>query len=149
QRGIMATATEASQQANRSGMDPKRLVVIFYLIAGIVLALFLDHVFGLLWARFGWTDTEVVEGLGWRVSSLVGFLVAAGATIATYVHPKTHGYSLEVASELMKVTWPTWPETRTSTIAVVIASVVAAVILFFIDTLAYNMMVEWIPAVWG
>jgi preprotein translocase subunit SecE len=25
----------------------------------------------------------------------------------------------------------------------------AAVILFCIDTLAYNMMVEWLPAVWG
>jgi preprotein translocase subunit SecE len=27
--------------------------------------------------------------------------------------------------------------------------VVAAVLLFFIDTLAYNLMVEWIPAIWG
>ncbi len=49
----------------------------------------------------------------------------------------------------MKVTWPTWSETRTSTVAVVIASIVAAVILFCIDTIAYNMMVEWLPAVWG
>lgn len=145
----MATATEASQQANRSGMDPKRLVVIFYLIAGIILALFLDHVFGLLWARFGWTDTEIVEGLGWRVSSVVGFVVAAGMVIAAYMHPTTHALSHDVASELMKVTWPTWQETRVSTVAVIVASVVAAVLLFFIDTLAYNMMVEWIPAVWG
>ena len=60
----MATATEASQQSHRSVMDPKRLVVIFYLIAGIVLALFLEHVFGLLWAAAGWNDREILEGLG-------------------------------------------------------------------------------------
>jgi preprotein translocase subunit SecE len=145
----MATATEASQQANRSGMDPKRLVVIFLLIAGIVLALFLEHVFGLLWARFGWTDVELVEGLGWRVSTLVGYVLAAVLVITAYMHPKSHELSLDIAGELMKVTWPTWSETRASTMAVVVASLVAAVILFFIDTLAYNLMVEWIPAVWG
>ena len=49
----------------------------------------------------------------------------------------------------MKVTWPTWAETRVSTLAVVVASLVAAVLLFGIDTLAYKLMVEWLPAVWG
>jgi preprotein translocase subunit SecE len=32
---------------------------------------------------------------------------------------------------------------------VVVASVIAAVLLFFIDTIAYNLMVEWLPALWG
>ncbi|MBU8899402.1 preprotein translocase subunit SecE [Corallococcus sp. H22C18031201] len=145
----MATASEASQQANRSGMDPKRLVVIFYLIAGIVLALFLEHVFGLLWARIGWNDRELFEGLGWRVSSLVGYLLALALVVGAYVNPKSHALSVDVATELMKVTWPSWSETRASTLAVVVASVVAAVLLFFIDTVAYNLMVEWLPAVWG
>jgi len=47
------------------------------------------------------------------------------------------------------VTWPSWAETRVSTIAVVIASLSAAVILFGIDTLAYKIMVNWLPALWG
>jgi len=145
----MATATEASQQSHRSVMDPKRLVVIFYLIAGIVLALFLEHVFGLLWAAAGWNDREILEGLGWSTSTLVGFALALAATVATYLHPRTHALSLEVASELMKVTWPSWPETRASTFAVVVASLVAALLLFFIDTVAYKMMVDWLPTVWG
>jgi preprotein translocase subunit SecE len=145
----MAAASEASQQANRSGMDPKRLVVIFFLIAGLVFALFLEHVCGLLWARAGWSDPAVIEGVDWRVSSLVGFLLAAALVVGAYMHPRTHGLSLEVASELMKVTWPSWTETKASTAAVLVASVVAAILLFFIDTLAYNLMVEWIPAIWG
>lgn len=145
----MATASEASQQANRSAMDPKRLVVIFYLLAGIIMALFLERVLGLLWARFGWGDPILIEGLDWKVSTLVGYLLAVGIAVGAYFHPRTHALSIDVASELMKVTWPTWSETRTSTMAVVVASLVAAVLLFFIDTIAYNLMVEWLPAVWG
>ncbi|HEY0096990.1 MAG TPA: preprotein translocase subunit SecE, partial [Archangium sp.] len=74
---------------------------------------------------------------------------AAGLAVGAYVHPKTHALSLEVASELMKVTWPSWAETKASTVAVIVASVVAAVLLFCIDTIAFKLMVEWIPAIWG
>jgi preprotein translocase subunit SecE len=57
--------------------------------------------------------------------------------------------AIDIASELMKVTWPSWSETRASTVAVIVASLVAAAVLFFIDTIAYKLMVEWLPAVWG
>lgn len=145
----MATASEASQQANRSAMDPKRLVVIFLLLAGIVTGLFFEHILGLLWARFGWGDPILIEGVDWQVSTLVGYLLALGLALFIWFNPRIHAVSVDVASELMKVTWPSWLETRTSTVAVIVASLVAAVILFFIDTIAYKMMVEWLPAVWG
>ena len=145
----MATASEASQQANRSAMDPKRLAVIFYLIATLVVGAFLAHVLGLLFARAGMGDAELIEGSGWHVSGLVGFGVAIALGVGAWLNARTHALSLDVASELMRVTWPSWSETRVSTFAVVVASVVAAVILFFIDTVAYNLMVEWLPAVWG
>ena len=145
----MATASEASQQANRSAMDPKRLVVIFLLLAGIVTGLFFEHVLGLIWARFGWGDPILVEGVDWQVSTLVGYLLAVALVVFTWLHPKTHAVAIDIASELMKVTWPSWPETRSSTVAVIVASLVAAVILFFIDSIAYRLMVEWLPAVWG
>ncbi|WNG28138.1 preprotein translocase subunit SecE [Cystobacter fuscus] len=145
----MAAASEASQQANRSGMDPKRLVVIFFLIAGLIFAFFLEHVCGLIWARLGWSDPVIIDGLDWTGSTLLGFVIAAGLVVGAYVYPKTHTLSLEVASELMKVTWPSWEETKASTMAVIVASIVAAILLFGIDTLAYNLMVEWIPAIWG
>jgi preprotein translocase subunit SecE len=145
----MATATEASQQANRSAMDPKRLVVIFLILAGVVAGLFFEHVLGLVWARFGWGDPVLIEGLDWQVSTLVGYLLAVALVAGTWFQPKSNALAIDIASELMKVTWPTWSETRASTVAVVVASVVAAVILFCIDTVAYNLMVEWLPAVWG
>jgi len=145
----MATASEASQQANRSGIDPKRLVVIFYLVVGVVLILFLDHVLSLAWARFGWRDPELIEGLQWKVTSLVAVALSVGTGLYCYFNPEIHSLSLEVASEMMRVTWPSWAETRVSTIAVVVTSLVAAVILFGIDTLAYKVMVDWLPSLWG
>ncbi len=145
----MATTSEASQQANRSGVDPKRLVVIFYLFAGVVLIFFLDHVLALVWARFGWPDPELIEGIPWKVTSLVSVALSAGAGILSFLHPEIRRLSLEVASEMMKVTWPSWAETRVSTAAVVVTSLVAAVMLFAIDTLAYKVMVDWLPSLWG
>src|SRR5688572_10855439 len=116
----MATASEASQQANRSAMDPKRLVVIFLLLAGIVSGLFLEHILGLVWARFGWGDPILIEGVDWQVSTLVGYLLALGLALFTWFNPKAHAVSLDVANELMKVTWPSWQETRVSTVAVIV-----------------------------
>ncbi len=141
--------TTATEQANRSGMDPQRLVVIFYLAFGVVLALFLDHVLELAWASIGLSNPDVVEGLGWRVTTLLGVVLAVGAGLFSYFYPKTKTLSLEVASELMKVTWPSWAETRVSTVAVVVASVVASLILFLFDWLSYHVMIDWLPHLWG
>ena len=59
------------------------------------------------------------------------------------------GLALETATELMRVTWPSWHETRVSTAAVVVASLIAAVVLFAIDSIAYKTMVDWLPFIWG
>lgn len=144
----MSTAPEASQQANRAGMDPKRLVVIFYLATGVILALFFDHVLQIVWGKLGWRNTEI-GGLSWTTTGILGVVLALASVVSALAHPRTRQLSIEVASELMKVTWPTWSETRVATMAVVIASLVAAVILFGIDNLSYRLMVEWLPSLWG
>lgn len=143
----MATS-DAAAQANRAGLDPKRLVVIFFLVTGLVTALFLDHVLGVVWARLSLRNPEIIEGLGWNVTTILGVLLGGGGAIAGYFHPRTHQLSNEVAVELMRVTWPTLAETRVSTIAVILASVVSAVLIFGIDTLSYKLMVDWLPQLW-
>jgi preprotein translocase subunit SecE len=145
----MATASEASQQANRSGMDPLRLVVIFYILSALVLALFFGKMLELVWAAAGWTNPVLIEGVDWTLSSVIGIALGLGLVAFAWVHKRVRGLALESASELLKVTWPTWSETRVATVAVIIASLVAAFILFGIDTLAYQVMVEWMPRLWG
>jgi preprotein translocase subunit SecE len=144
----MAT-DEASAQANRSGMDPKRLVVIFYLVSAIILGLFFEHILGMVWAQVGWPDPVILNGPDWHLTTVLGFVLALGTAVGCWTHPRTKGLSLECATELMKVTWPTWPETRVSTFAVIATSLIASVVLFVIDQGAYHLMVEWLPKLWG
>jgi preprotein translocase subunit SecE len=143
------SANDASQQANRSGMDPTRLVVISLIVFALVMSLFMDHMLELLWAQIGLSNPEVLDGLGWRVTTLVGVALAFGGSIFAWMNPRTKGLAHEVANELMRVTWPSWEETRVSTTAVVVASVIAAAVLFGIDTLSYWLMVDWLPTLWG
>ena len=143
------SATDASEQANRAGMDPKRLVVVAYLVFGIIIALFIGHVFDLLGARLGLGNGRPIEGLEWKYTDLLGIVATVGLGAYCWTNPKTKALSMEVATELMRVTWPTWQETRISTMAVVVASLIAAFVLFFIDTLSYQLMVDWLPKLWG
>jgi preprotein translocase subunit SecE len=144
----MSSGTEASQQANRAGMDPKRLVVIAYIVFGFIIVMFLDHVLEMILARFGVSNAILIEGPDWRISTLIAGVATLGGFGYAWFNEKSRNASVEVATELMRVTWPSWEETRISTFAVVIASLVAALILFGIDTLSYTVMVDWLPKVW-
>jgi preprotein translocase subunit SecE len=143
------SASEASQQANRAEMDPKRLVVISYMVFGVIIALFLGRVLDLLAAQVGIGNGRVLDGLDFKVSDVLGFLLAGGLGVWAWMNPRVHTLSSEVASELMRVTWPSFEETRMATFAVVVASLVAAVVLFSIDTFSYKLMVDWLPHLWG
>jgi preprotein translocase subunit SecE len=143
------SASEASQQANRAEMDPRRLVVVSYLVFGAVLTLFFGRLVELAFAQLAISNGEVLAGTGIKAADLVGFALAAGLGVYAWTNPKVKGLSLEVATELMRVTWPSWEDVRVSTFAVVVASLVAAVVLFGMDTLSYKVMVEWLPAILG
>jgi preprotein translocase subunit SecE len=143
------SVSEASQQANRAEMDPRRLVVISLLVFGLILTLFFGHIIELLMGQFGVGNAEILSGTGIKLADVLGFVITAGLSAWAWSNPKSKGLALEVASELMRVTWPSWEDVRVSTIAVVVASLVAALILFGMDTLSYNLMVKWLPALWG
>src|SRR5687768_1357819 len=143
------SATDASEQANRAGMDPKRLVVVAFLVLGIVLALFVGHLLEVILASVAVANGRPIEGLDWKMSDLAGFAIIGGVAAYCWTNARIHGLALETATELMRVTWPSWHETRVSTAAVVVASLIAAVILFSIDTVSYKLMVDWLPFIWG
>lgn len=143
------SASEASQQANRAEMDPRRLVVVSYLVFGAVLTLFFGRLVEIAFAQLAVSNGEVLAGAGIKAADVVGFALTAGLAIYAWTNPKVKGFSLEVATELMRVTWPSWEDVRVSTFAVVVASLIASVVLFGMDTLSYKVMVEWLPAILG
>ncbi len=115
-----------------AGIDPKRMVIIFYVLAALAVGVFVEKVLELVFTYVRWNDPTIF-GEDWRLTTVLGFALAAVAAAVVWRTPKTQTVSLEIASELKKVTWPTLRETRAATVAVVIATFVAAVILGLFD----------------
>ncbi len=117
---------------NVGGVEqPKRIVAISYVFAAIVLGAFLEKVTGIVLTYARVNDFAVLGD--WTLSTFIGFVVAAVAAIVVWRIPRTQSVSLEVALELRRVTWPTIRETRAATVAVIVASAVAAMILGVFD----------------
>ena len=115
-------------------MTNNRLVAISYVVLGLLAGLFLEH---LLLAVFGiWSVTQPLTRPlynDWTWSSIIGLAIAAAVGLFLWTNEKYHDTSLEIAAELRKVSWPSLPETRAATIAVIVASVIAALLLGFFD----------------
>ena len=111
--------------------QPKRIVAIFYVLAAISVAVFLEKVVALVFS-YARVNDFVVFG-DWSISTVVGFLIAVVAAITIWRIPKTQTVSLEIALELRRVTWPSVRETRAATVAVVVATIISAVILGAFD----------------
>jgi len=115
-------------------MTNSRLVAIGLVVLGLATGLFLEHVLLVAFGAFGPTQplTRPLAG-DWTWCTLIGLGIAAAAAIFAWVNPRTHEVSLEIAAELRKVSWPSFAETRAATIAVIVASLIAAVLLGLFD----------------
>jgi len=96
-----------------------------FLVLAIVVFWFTDNLIATVWAYFDEPQERLVSGL----AAVVG-IVTAGIL---YRNTKVKNVSDEVAVELSKVTWPDRKETRYATWVVIVASVIAAVVLGFMD----------------
>lgn len=125
---------------NVGGVEqPKRIVAIAYVVAALALGEFLQKVIELVLSYARVNDFAVIGD--WSLSTLLGFAIAAVVAVVVWRIPRTQTVSLEVALELQRVTWPSLRETRAATLAVIVASAVAAVILGVFD-----MVWSWLSA---
>jgi preprotein translocase subunit SecE len=113
-------------------MDPKRLVLVFFVVAAIALAVFLERLIGFTFSVFRIADPAVL-GEDWTLSTVIGYGIALVAALVVWRSAKIQRLGLEVAGELKKGTWPSLRETRAATVAVVVATFIAAVILGAFD----------------
>ncbi len=114
------------------GIDPRRMVVIGFGLATVALGFFLSRALALAFSYTRWNDFPVF-GEDWPLTSVSGFAVAAVTAVIAWRTPRVRTLSLEAASELKKVTWPSLRETRAATLAVIVATFVAALILGAFD----------------
>ena len=115
-------------------MTNSRLAAIGYVVLALAAGLFLEHLLLAAFGSFGPTQplTRPLAG-DWTWCTVIGLGIAAAAAFYLWLTPKTHGVSLEIVAELRKVSWPSFAETRAATIAVIVASLIAAVLLGLFD----------------
>jgi len=111
--------------------QPKRYVIISFALAAVVVGFFLEHVLINVFAAARVNDTALFAG--YTVSTVLGFGVAITLAVVAWRLTRTRTLSLQVAEELRRVTWPSFRETRAATLAVILASTIAAVILGVFD----------------
>ena len=113
-------------------MTNVRIVVISYFAFAVLGGLFFEDVLLTVFSKAGITDMQLL-GESWTLSTAIGFVLGFGGAIYAYLRKDLWEASIEVAQEMRKVTWPSWAETRVSTIAVIICSFVIAVFLGLFD----------------
>ena len=111
----------------------EKIVRMAFVIAGIFMWIVLASFFGTI---FEWVAPDLDKGLigaGFAVSDLMGLLSGAGLAVYLWRNNVIFKYGMEIIAELRNVTWPKWPETRTSTIVVVVTTVIVAMLLGLFD----------------
>lgn len=125
-------------------MSNQRILAMGLIVIVAAVAYALTMITDVVLAAIGVGNPEVFGGLTLAVLIGVGLAVALG--VVAWMSDRVQDVGQEVAAELRKVTWPTPPEIRAATIAVVITSIVAAVLLGVMDFVGAKVMTEWIPA---
>ena len=114
------------------GVDPKRIVAIFYFFAAVVVGIFLEKILGIVFSYARLNDIALL-GDEWTLTTVLGYGIAAVLGVLAWRSPRVNGVSMQVAQELELVSWPNLRETRASTVAVVVFTFVAAFTLGIFD----------------
>ena len=95
----------------------------------------------------GWLFVKVIETTWtalnltfvWAPPPIMWAVIAVGGggagALALYMwrHPKVNKLSVEIVTELSKVSWPTRKELYASTVVVIVLSIIASIILWLFD----------------
>lgn len=116
-------------------MDVSRLVNLIYVGIGILAFVIFDK--ALIWL---WNSVEALRHIGIigdsvTVSTVIALALTVGLVLYLYKRSDVHSFLSEVVIELKKVTWPTWTETKRSTLIVIVFTVLLSVFLWGSDQL--------------
>lgn len=124
-------------------MSQERLVNMAFITAALVLWFVSANLFGTLLdalpplnAASGdrWQWDAYIIGREFRLSNLLGVAVGVAGGILLWRNEWLFTQAHEIAGELRKVSWPSWPEVRLSTVVVMITTVLVACVLWGFDT---------------
>lgn len=115
-------------------MGVARYVNMAFVGAGLLMWVVFSGFYGWAMSLVSASINRPLIGVNFRLADLLGLLTAIAITIYLRRHERVSTFSMEVGNELSKVTWPTWQETRLSTIVVIVVTIVIAAILGLFDS---------------
>lgn len=116
-------------------MSVARYVNLSFVVIGLLLYVILGEVFASVFGIFGSSVNFAVLGSKFRLAQLLALVASVGVAIWLRRNDKIHSYAMEVGSELSKVTWPTWKDTKRATLVVIITTLVLSGILGLMDVI--------------
>jgi len=112
--------------------EHKKIVFSCFLIFAVLAWLVLNKLFSAVAGYFDlFAYGEIVE----NVFRLLPIVFTIALFFGFYRHKKSNTYMTEVVAELKKVTWSMQKEVSAATIAVIIAVLISAVLLFIVDSI--------------
>jgi len=114
-------------------MSVARYVNLSFVVIGLALYIVLGETIGAVLGIFGSSTNFQVLGTNFRLANLLAMAIAIGVAIWLRRNEKVHTYAMEVGTELSKVTWPTWKDTKRATWVVIVTTLIIAAVLGLLD----------------
>jgi preprotein translocase subunit SecE len=125
-------------------MSNTRMVTLFWFGATIVVGVFFQNVLTDFVFHYLHLNNPTVL-FDWSLTFVLGYALAIGVGVGTYLQPRVRELAFEVAAELGKTSWPTRNEVQTQTVAVIVTAAVCAGILGVFDAVGSKVMTGWLP----
>jgi preprotein translocase SecE subunit len=110
----------------------QKYVTTTYLVVGLVFGWFFIRATGLAFASIK-PSADMILFAGLHISAVIGAIIAVAVTMYSYRNERTQVFVTESISELTKVTWPKWEDTKRGTWVVIAFSVIIALLMACFD----------------
>ncbi|MCA9626104.1 MAG: preprotein translocase subunit SecE [Myxococcales bacterium] len=116
----------------------KRMVNLFFAASTLLAWVIMAKLFALIFATAGVRDAHIL-GKQFTSTTLLAAFGAVSLLVYTWRHERARPLVNEVADELVKVTWPTWEETKNNSKVTVVVTLIIALILWLFDQVFGNL----------
>lgn len=116
-------------------MEISRYVNLFYAACFIIAVVVFNKLVEQIWESFEQLPDVSIVGNTITLTTLLAFAGAVGLMVYLYKREDYQAYVAEVVIELKKVSWPSFEETKRSTLIVGAFTVVVSLYLFGMDTI--------------
>ena len=122
-----------SRRLDRGASLQARMVRAFYFVATIIVAVLYSK---LVAAGFSWFAVKdpAVLGRDFTLSTIYALVLTVATLFMVLKSPVYRAFIQEVSQELVKVSWPTFDESKLQTYITIVVTAIISVILFGFDT---------------